>query len=156
VQKAATAVAWRYVSRDLRYPWPCQLGGNTPRQVNAPGQRRSTRGAAAWLSHGVVLVLIRIEIHLPIDNLLAQCQYGLVSRERDRKERRKMATEKQLNYIMSLLRAKSELFASTGVVTFPMFERGLASRKEVGLPLSVWAGKLDKSEASWVIGKLAA
>jgi hypothetical protein len=67
-----------------------------------------------------------------------------------------MATTKQINYIMSLLMAKSELFASTGVVTFQMVGAGLATRKEMGNALTTWAGKLDKSDASWVIGKLAA
>ncbi len=67
-----------------------------------------------------------------------------------------MASTKQINYIMSLLSAKSELFASTGVVTLPMVQAGLAKRGEMNSSLSNWAGKLDKSDASWVIGKLAA
>ncbi len=66
-----------------------------------------------------------------------------------------MATTKQINYIMSLLSARPELFASTGVVTLPMVTFGLATRKEMNTPLNAWAAKLDKSDASWVIGKLA-
>lgn len=67
-----------------------------------------------------------------------------------------MATTKQIGYILNLLTAKSELFASTGVVTYPMVQAGLASRKEMNTPLNAWAAKLNKSDASWVIGKLTA
>ena len=66
-----------------------------------------------------------------------------------------MATTKQINYIMALLSAKSDLFACTGVVTLPMVSAGLAKRKEMNTPLTTWAAGLDKSDASWVIGKLA-
>ena len=65
-----------------------------------------------------------------------------------------MASKKQTQYILDLLNGKSELFASTGVVTMPMVHARLATRREMNTPLATWVRSLDKSDASWVIGKL--